>query len=422
MSTLGLGKGKEKSMRGWHGIWSTLSLSLAALAVLAGAAVVRADVQSDQPAAILVFPKLLVDVSSDGVTPARVDTLVRITNASNTPVTLQCFYVNATPSCTTGPGNCITSQRFGPITCSGGITACKPQWQETDFHVVLTENQPVAWLVSNGAVDCQSTPNGKNIDPDDNDPCFPLDGIFRTGPHGNNNGNSRIPPVSELPFIGELKCITVDDVSNDQPVARNDVFGSVQIIESTPEGKIDISGYNAIGIQALPDNDGNKTLVLGRPGTPGVEYNGCPNILILDHFFDLATDPVTLEPVTTDLTLVPCSEDFLRQTQETITAQFIVFNEFEQRLSTSIPVTCFREVQLSNIDTLVNNRSIFSAPVMGTLTGQTRIRGVADDRTDIGRALLGVAEEYRPSGTAAFNIHEQGVREQNDFIYLPGLQ
>jgi hypothetical protein len=391
------------------------ALALALVIAGIGPRVVGADVQSDQPAAILVFPKLLVG-TNDGIAPANVDTLIRISNNSGTPITMQCFYVNATPRCFNGTGNCITSQRFGPLTCSG---TCEPQWQETDFRIVLTENQPIAWLVSNGAVDCRSTPNGDDADPNNNDPCFPLDGVIRIGPRGHHNGNSRIPPVSQVPFIGELKCIAVDD--NGEPVVRNDVYGSASIIESLPTGNpaLDISTYNAIGIQALPTLGPDKTLVLGLAGEPGVEYNGCPNILILDHFFDLATDPITQETITTDLTLVPCSQDFLRQTTEQITVQFLLFNEFEQRLSTSIPIACYREVQLSNIDTTVNNRSIFSAQVMGTLTGQTRIRGVADDRTDIGRALLGIAEEYRDSSTAAFNLQAQGVREQNDFLYLP---
>ncbi len=371
----------------------------------------RADVQSDQTGAILVFPKLIVD------TTQGVDTLIRIHNASRSPIILQCFYVNATPRCPDGSGTCIPNQRFkSREQCS---VRCEEQWQETDFRIVLTENQPVAWLVSRGAVDCRSTPNGAEPPPDDNAPCFPLDGVFRVNPRGNqSNAGSRVPPAPEDPFIGELKCIAVDE--NDRPVVRNDVYGNASIVEST-RSRVDVSAYNAIAIKALPNNNGDKTLVLGRPGDPGVEYNGCPNLLILDHFFDLATDPVTGDTITTDLTLVPCSQDFLRQdpAKSTSTVQFLVFNEFEQRFSTSKLVRCFREVQLSNIDTRTNDRSIFSAQVAGTLTGQTRIRGVADGAADHGNTLLGVAEEYRDSGTAAFNLHAQGVRPQNDFLYLP---
>jgi len=149
------------------------------------------------------------------------------------------------------------------------------------------------------------------------------------------------------------------------------------------------------------------------------EYSSCPNILILDHFFDGARDPVSERPITTDLTLVPCSEDFLTQTLTTTTVQFLVFNEFEQRVSTSRSVTCFQEFNISGIQGS-KDRSIFSAAVQGTLTGQTRLRGVEDQHHTHGHTLLGVAEEFRDGGgTTAFNLHFQGRRPQSDFIYLP---
>jgi len=59
---------------------------------------------------------------------------------------------------------------------------------------------------------------------------------------------------------------------------------------------------------------------------------------------------------------------------------------------------------------------LFSAAVSGTLTGQTRIRGVGES----GHTLLGVAEEFRTdSGSAAFNLHFHGTRPGSDYIYLP---
>ena len=111
----------------------------------------------------------------------------------------------------------------------------------------------------------------------------------------------------------------------------------------------------------------------------------------------------------------------------TTTVQFLVFNEFEQRLSTFMPVTCFREVKISEIgakvqQNIIRNSSIFSAALLGTLTAQTRLRGVPDSDRDHGHALLGIAEEFRQGGgTAAFNLHFQGTRPQSDFIHLPQL-
>jgi hypothetical protein len=142
--------------------------------------------------------------------------------------------------------------------------------------------------------------------------------------------------------------------------------------------------------------------------------------------------------------LVPCTEDFENQRTDisNTTAQFLVFNEFEQRYSTSTQVECFKEIRLSNIETPMNERSIFSAGVAGTLTGQTRIRGTeglfADAESEAGYGLLGVAEEFRCGGpryqfplcgwvdspeqlvsTTAKNLHIQGRRPRADFIYLP---
>ena len=55
--------------------------------------------------------------------------------------------------------------------------------------------------------------------------------------------------------------------------------------------------------------------------------------------------------VRTHLTLVPCSEDFNLQAPITTAVQYLVFNEFEQRFSTSRSVRCFSEIVLSDIDT-----------------------------------------------------------------------
>lgn len=402
---------------------------------------VRADVASDEPAAILVFPKIVVDISVPQIAPPnRIDTLIRVSNTSDSPITMQCFYVNATPLCTNGTGSCISS----PVTCTP-LTACQSQCNERDFVVTITAGQPIAWLASRGAAAC-----GQDADP--RLPCLPLSDTGRLGPSGQVNNDSSgqitslIPAVAEDPFIGELKCIAVD--LNDVPQLRNDLKGEAEIVRSAPgtvavAGPIDVEGYNAIGIQAVaqPTLD-NNALVLGgnvcaggskaqRPCTSSSDcsgascvsagqYNGCPNILILDHFFDGAADPVSQRRITTHLTLVPCSEDFLTQRLISTTVQFLVFNEFEQRLSTSQGLGCFAEWQISTIDRSSPTRSIFSAAVQGTLGGQTRIRGVADQDTTHGHALLGVAEEFRQGGgTAAFNLHFQGSRPQSDFIYIP---
>jgi hypothetical protein len=265
---------------------------------------------------------------------------------------------------------------------------------------------------------------------------FPLDGFERVGVDGQFNEDSSIVPAPEDPFLGELKCIQVGP--DGAPVDRNDLKGEATIVRAT-EMALDAWGYNAVGIQAEEGaNDGDKTLVLGE------EYNGCPAVLILNHFFDDAIEPINDNYVRTDLTLVPCSQNLELQAPFDITVQFLVFNEFEQRFSTSIPINCFVETPLSDIGTQPRSltdflasstgdtRSIFNVNVQGTLTGQTRIRGTTrggdDDPEGVGYGLIGVAEEFHRSdpmllntivGTAAFNIHQSGVREEPDRIRIP---
>jgi hypothetical protein len=536
-----------------------LIAALCAVSFGAARGAAAADVASDHPAAILVFPKLIVDTSSG------LDTVVRISNVSDTEIDVFCFYVNASPQCSLGlenatscfPNKPVCFAPFGGDIVSG---ACLPQWVETDFTFQLTKDQPTGWLVSrgeglgcfflsgvcsaDGTTSCRrdsECPGGRCVLP----PCLPLDGtaLGRIGPNGQVNEGA-IPLSPEDPFIGELKCIAVDQTG--KPVARNDLKGEVLIgrREAGPDQTIDVAGYNAIGIPALLDicqpngtcsrtgtpcnttanclgvNNRDNTLVLGGPAAMA-EYEGCPNILIVDHYFDGVVDPqienlcgpdgtcsvsgidctndsecidnicrdltctVTGDACASDddcanscgndnlctlsgerclddedctdaifqtriiseLTLVPCTEDFENQAPDlsrTI-AQFLVFNEFEQRFSASLLVECFKEIRLSNIDTPDNIRSLWSAGVGGTLTGQTRIRGVQKDEgtpeRPAGFALLGVLEEFRCAGpkyefplcnlvedpellvsTAAKNLHIQGRRPQADYLYLPGLQ
>jgi hypothetical protein len=386
-----------------------LALSATA-ALLLSAAALRAQqppVAADRAAAILVFPKIVVDTSNNAGR-GRLDTLIRISNTSSEPVRLQCFWMNANGHCFNAPG-IICDPTLSPRDPRCGDSFCVPGWQETDFIVQLTARQPVAWLASTGAVPCA----------DSNDPaipCFAL-GTRDQRPSPNNNLESRVPAVLEDPFVGELKCIAVDQ--NDLPAEKNVLKGEALIVRSD-SGNFDVRSYNAVGIPALLGrNNYDNVLVLGGNGA---EYAGCPNVLVLDHFFDFAQDPITQQSIETVLTLVPCTEDLLGQRPVTLPVQFLVFNEFEQRFSTSYrDFNCFREFRLSQIDTRSNpTYSIFYAGVAGTLTGQTRIRGVAGSDRTRGQTLLGVAEEFRSGGgSASFQLHMQGSRPQSDFVYLP---
>ncbi len=389
--------------------WVGWTVAIATALVISGGQVVRADVKSDSPAAIVVYPD--IEVATDNYT----DTVIRLTNTNvSNPTLAWCFYVDANSHCSggTNDGKICTDT---PEICTGG--SCEPGWLETDFRINLTPSQPIQWLASMGLADsdlplqsgrCRLNPlRTCGVDTD----CT----LFIPGDSCSlSNAGTRIPPVPENPFLGELRCIEID--ANGVPLARNDLKGE-GLLETASTSNLDVASYNAIGIQATgaagPDAN---TLVIG-PGSDG-EYNGCPNYLILNHFFDDAADPVPNSQdaiVTTDLVLVPCTADYLRQIPGSAVVQYLVFNEFEQRLSASKTVTCFQKIQLCNIDTPQCSNSIFNVGVFGTLTGQTRM-------LPQGNGLVGVAIEHHNDGvdrSAAFNLHMQGARTDADTITVP---
>lgn len=414
-----------------------------ALGALAGVAVAKQPAlpASDKPAAILVWPKIVVDTngvldSSTGST----DTLIQLSStvATRNSKSLDlagmkqahCFYVDATGHCSNNPSTgCLSSDDcfFG-----GVYGSCDPGWTEVDFNVRITPEQPLAWLASQGLHNGDlpipvpgTCSNGK--------PCMTNDdcGGFTCTPQPSNVGTG-VPPTPEDPFVGSLTCIQFNPLTNpptpDTTATANALIGNASIevaLEST--GGADVQKYNAVGIQKLCNFNSSGAVTdcsVNGPVTDTLQlggtnpaYQSCPARLILNHLFDGAEDPLgATGEVTTDLTLIPCGNDFLRQIPGQVTAQFVVFNEFEQRFSTSANVDCFYESQISNIDTPNNSRSIFHYNVAGTLAGQTIINGVGSAAT--GQGLLGVARVfYDGENGAAYNLNEKGA--SSDIITIP---
>jgi hypothetical protein len=355
-----------------------VALSLVLLGTLSHA---RADVTTERGSSILIFPKVSFDSSS------ALDTVIQISNIGNSLVFAHCFYVNAAPRDPTQPPSASNP----------------PQWEEVDFEIVLTKQQPTHWLVS----------TGRRFDPSDNNSCK----VDCSNAGFDPAVDSLIPPVSD-PFTGELKCIEVD--SSGAPVNGNHLKGEATMV--TADG--DASKYDAIGVVGLDSNDGNNTLCLGGGITEscpyGAEYNACPQTLILNHFAIGATDPVVEElgngpsDVTTELTLVPCSQDFENQIPGEVTVQFLIVNEFEEVLSTSTTVTCWANADLADI-----NR-VFRVGLLGSRFAQTRMTPASDDQP----GLVGVVEEIHRQGArrarAALNLHVEGQRPRSDLVIVPG--
>lgn len=359
--------------------------------------------RSDRPAGLVVFPKIVVDANDQFAQGRKVDTLIQLTNTSSSEQVAHCFYVTATPRCSVTGKFCRDARD-----CRAGEACSTSTWGEHNFTFTLSPNQPIGWSAS-------------------------------TGSGSLGAGSGLILGVQDDYFIGELKCVQMSDDSRDgKPIMRNDLKGEATIYEVAAgvPGKVDVRSYNGIGIPAaaLCSNDSTRscvsssdcaaggscnygsvqndlTLCLGSSSSStecsAPEYARCPRELLLNHFFDNAT--VAGGTTTTALTLVPCSENLIDGTGATTTIQYLVYNEFEQRFSSSNRVTCFKETQLSNIDARPGQEatSVFNVGVQGTLAGVTYVRSVSGG--NVGYGILGLAEEFRKvngsTGSSAYNVN-----------------
>ena len=408
------------------GFWRW-ALASAAVMILCGTASARLvndppTASTVDPAAIVILPKVRVDTdicqrdgNSDAVgvcsvtgglcpfnnsgTPeahtandgacddAGIDTIIQLTNTSEFLTRVKCFYVNANGHCSNDETTICTQENFRETCPIGG--RCIDGWIEDDFVLTLTKRQPLSWSANDGLSNLPLQNRPGQGDP----PQF-------------NDGS--IPPVSENPFRGELRCIQLD-VSTELPADRNDLKAEATII-TTGFGDaeaIDARKYNAYGLRAIEGAQDEEPTILNIGG-PQAEYLGCPNILTLNHFFEGASvsthQNTVVGPVVSTLTVVPCGADFELQdlNLESAVIQFLIFNEFEQRFSTSTRVTCFKQVRLADIDTRPgldgNEFSIFSAGVQGTLTGMSRLRSVQGTGDYDANAILAILDESWADG------------------------
>ena len=348
-------------------------MGLAALVGLGLARPVAAAVTTEQSASILVFPKVI----SDGTR----DTVIQITNTSNNMRHAHCFYVNGAltnPSLPVGPLN-------------------PPLWTEIDFDIWLTKQQPTHWVVSTGRLDNPGDATCLHQTPCVTDP---------SKPSQNSGGDQadccdagldpgHIPPV--VPgFTGELKCIEVDQ--GGFPIPGNALKGEATLEEIATS---DVSKYNAIGLQGFDTNNMDNVLCIGGGVTEqcptGAEYQGCPATWIIDHPATGAPDRVVDQQsfcksppcsnVTTNITVVPCTENFETQKPPPVTLQFKAYNEYEQFFSASTTFSCWGTFDLGSSNPLSNGiNPIFNAANAGGELLQTFVR--AAQGTPIGVMMV----------------------------------
>jgi len=325
-------------------LWA-LGIAAVGLLPLAGAASAQStyatDLSTERGGSILVFPKVIWDGTRD--------TVIKISNTSNSMVHVHCFYVNGAQQC-----------------------------NETDFDFWLTRQQPTIWVASLGRA------------------YLPDAGLFP----------GLIPPVPQG-FEGELKCVQVDEALI--PLRGNALTGQANLVDDIG----DVSQYNALSFQGNPDmnaigGDTNMTLDL-TPFNQGGTYSACPAVLLFDHFAEGVTDMVADASLSTELTLVPCSEDLENQIPSSRTVNFDIINEFENHFSVGLTFSCWFNEPL-------NDRRFGGALGISALLTQSAYSRI----TSSNGGVIGLAEEFRDgTGAAAFNLETEGYQAAPDRIVLP---
>lgn len=377
---------------------ATAVTAFALLAAVMSPVASNARTTSEQPASILIFPKVVADGTRD--------TFIQISNTANSMVHAHCLYVNAFPVCQ-GIGDCQEG------TCSG---PCIRQWQEIDFNIWLTKQQPTHWGVSFGRSDTLTA-----------EPC---DRDIRTGERNYDCYSAGLPqgliPPVPLPFEGELRCIEVDQ--SGAPISGNHLKGEATIIARNG----DASKYNAVGILGEPfTNNGDNTLCLG--GEPsadcptGAEYEGCGDRYRIPHFAAGADNPIfgPTSTVDTEITVAPCRANFEAGSLDLteVTLQFLAVNEFESLFSASHRVECWDSFRLDDVN------QIFTVGIVQSRLVQTSMRPVIP-RDGPPSGVVAVIEELHalPNGAtahAAYNAHEVGDLDEhpnysgNELIIIP---
>ncbi len=319
-------------------------------------------------AAVTMLPYLLVDAARG------VDTIVDIANTSDQPLHARCA-IEATTSVCVG-GGAADSCLPGGISCSG---SCETSRSTLAFGLTLEPQQPLGWRIGSGLTRAAAV----------------------------ELAAVEVPAMDDQ-SLGLLRCVAVDAVG--RPVDRNALVAtaSVETFAAT-EGNsatdhVDAARYDGIGQQAVDGAvDRDAFLVLGGEAP---EYVPCGTVLSLSHVFDgaMLRTGARADTVGTTLALAPCSADLGVAEPAQDVVQFLVYNEFRQRFSTSKPLAGQMVTPLSLIDTTDLTRSIFSVGVVGTLAGQTRVSSTTG-------GLMGVAIE-RHAGDDATRPYSAAVALQ----------
>jgi len=340
----------------------SLGLVLAAMALWGTRA--GADVVSDRPGSVVIWPKVIADGTRD--------TIIKLTNTTNLQVFAHCEYVVGSGFCSLTPQFCSRTSPLGGGSpdCTqfpGVANQCVLNWQTSDFDVILTRQQPTFWRVSTGRVDNPFLPdNGQCITFTDGPTLRQsCPGLFPVGMVPPPAVQATPPFTGPGPFFrGELKCIQVNE--DGSPNTANALKGEA-IIETL--GSNQISEYSAINVI------GNETPASSPLELNGISYNACPEAVEFTHYARGASDLVAADlgapcvggcPVRTEITLIPCREDFENETPIRFVGNFNIWDDFEQFQSTELPFNCWVNLDLTAL-------GFNPASLNGTTFNHTRV-------------------------------------------------
>jgi hypothetical protein len=356
-------------------------LAAFALLQLFDAPAAHSQPQGEAPAALLIYPRVEAR-SAQGI-----DTEIYIANTSEElPARVYCDYTSGVGHCSETGTPCHTD-----LSCLPAGQACVPACSQRDFLITLTPRQIVSWRASMGL------------------PSLPTPSI---GPPASGS----VPLLESDPFIGELRCLQVDD--QNRPVARNDLVGSAAVLGP----QFSTASYEAISVRSTGTNDGDTTLCLGANPTGActtAEYAECPDVLSVNHFFDGAD--MNGSSVENHLTLVPCSLFYVPRPGKpspdyvSVDVTVTVVNEFDVQTSLPLTVTCFSDLDLSGI-------GAFSVATQGTLGGQTFLQSTQSDSA-AGPGLVGILQQTFNTGSAssssAHGLSSLDIAQHADEMRLP---
>jgi hypothetical protein len=324
-----------------------------------------ADVTSDRPGSVVIWPKVI----SDGTR----DTLITLTNTRNEEAFVHCTYINAIGFCRLSGDYCSFPSTFvggSEPACPGGPgDVCDLTWSAVpDFDILLTRQQPTIWRVSTGRIENPLIPADGSCDNMGATQSCP--GLFMAFAQG---APGQVPPMGET-FRGELRCVQTS--RDGSALAANGLKGEA-IIETiaedgdppTPIQSTQISKYNSINIRAAQPPFADPSIlplngvipVNGPPLGDYNVYNACPEAVEFTNYSvgasDLAApliEPAACAgsgcPVNTEITIIPCRVDF----ENDIATRFVVdiryTNEFEQELSVGpLLLNCWVNFGLENL-------------------------------------------------------------------------